>query len=149
MKNLFLAALVMLVIGFTVHTEAQQSRDEQQLLQTVRELDAAVVKRDAAPFRRYLTDDATNVSSNGTLRTKTDLIAAVTQRDNFTKYDSDNLKVRVYGDTAVVTGRATYSGTFDGVQYTNRQVVFTATYVRRNGQWQSVAAQNTALPTQR
>jgi len=149
MKTLFIAVSVVLVVGFGIHTEAQQSRDEQQVLQILRELDVATVKKDTALFRRHLADDATSISSNGTLRTKTDLIAAVTQRDNFTKYESDNLKVRIYGETAVVTGRATYSGTFNGVQYTNRQVLFTATYVRRNGQWQSVAAQNTAVPTQR
>ena len=145
MKTFLIGISMVLVVSFGVYTEAQQSRDEQQVLQIVRELDAAVVKKDAAAFRRYLTDDATNISSNGLIRTKTDLITNITQRDSFTKYESDNLKVRIYGDSAVVTGRATYSGTFDGVQYTNRQIVFTATHVRRNGQWLSAAAQNTAV----
>ena len=126
---------------------AQQPSAEQQIVQIIRDIEAARLKKDAATFRRHVADDYTGVSSRGSLLTKADLLTAL-QRDNFTKYVVDNVKVRTYGDAAVATGRATYTATFEGTNYTDRQIHFTAMYVRRNGQWQEVANQSTVVGAQ-
>jgi hypothetical protein len=50
------------------------------------------------------------------------------------------MKVRDYGDAAIVVGRATVkSAQFNG------QFIFTDTYIRRNGHWQVVASQSTEI----
>ena len=60
----------------------------------------------------------------------------------------DNLKVRVYGDAAIVTGRAIYTASLEGVWYTDRQILFTDVFIRRNGQWQETASQSTVVAAQ-
>jgi hypothetical protein len=65
----------------------------------------------------------------------------------FTAFVVDNLHAKVYGDAVVATGRVTFSGTFAGVQYTDRQSVFTNTWIRNDGRWQQVASQFTSVMT--
>ena len=136
-----------LLLGVSASSAPQQTAAEKQILQILREVEAARPKKDVSVFQRHVADDYTSVSSRGTQSTRAELIAGV-QRDDFSKYVLDNLKVRVYGDTAVATGRATYTATFEGVKYTDRQVLFTEIYVRRTGQWQSVAVQSTVVAAQ-
>lgn len=59
-----------------------------------------------------------------------------------------NMKVRVYGDAAVVAGLVRRSGTIKGIAYKDRQVLFTDTYVRRDGRWQCVSSQGTLVAAQ-
>ena len=51
----------------------------------------------------------------------------------------DDVKTRVFGDAAVVTGRTHGIGAFEGTGY---EVVirFTDTFMRRAGRWQAVAS---------
>ena len=64
-----------------------------------------------------------------------------------TKLTSDELsdmKVRVYGNTAVITGKADVKGTLGGKD-TNGQIMFTRVYVKKGGSWRSVAFQQTLV----
>jgi uncharacterized protein (TIGR02246 family) len=56
---------------------------------------------------------------------------------------SDQLSVRSFGDTAVVTGRTT--ATPRGANAETVTLRFTDVFVRRNGRWQVVASQATRL----
>ncbi len=55
----------------------------------------------------------------------------------------DQVSVREYGDTAVVTGRTTM--TVGGAQPLTVRLRFTDVFVRRAGRWQAVASQATRL----
>lgn len=86
-----------------------------------------------------LADDYLGVTANGTLETKADLLAM--RRSGTTKFsqlDLTDLKVRVYGDTAVVTSRAEVSGTNGGTDISGLYR-YTRVYNRRNGQWRIVS----------
>ena len=146
-RTLIVTSCLSLLLGLRQVSSPRQATGEQQIVQILREIEAGRLNKDAAPFRRHIADDFTGVSSRGTPLTNADVLAAL-QRDTFTKYVMDNVKVRLYGDAAVATGRATYSATFEGVRYTDRQIFFTSTYVRRNGQWQEVADQSTLVGAQ-
>jgi ketosteroid isomerase-like protein len=64
-----------------------------------------------------------------------------------TKLTTDELsdmKVRVYGNTAVLTGKATVKGMVAGKDV-DGQVLFTRVYVKKGGSWQSVAFQQTRV----
>ena len=60
----------------------------------------------------------------------------------------NDMKVRLYGDTAVVTGRGTRAGTVKGVAYKDRQILWTDIFVRKDGRWQCVASQGTVIAAQ-
>ena len=57
----------------------------------------------------------------------------------------DDVSVRTFGDCAVVTGRTTASGTYQGNQVTVR-LRFTDVFIKRDGRWRAVASQATLLP---
>ena len=50
-----------------------------------------------------------------------------------------NLKVRLYGDTAVVTGEYTQKATSDGQDYSARGA-YATTWLNRGGRWQAIAS---------
>jgi len=54
------------------------------------------------------------------------------------------MKVYPYGDAAVVTGAGHQVGTYKGQNITG-DVVFTDTFVMRNGTWQVVASQRAPM----
>ena len=56
----------------------------------------------------------------------------------------DDLKVRAFGNPAVVTGRSELSGTYQGTRAGVTQR-FTHVFVKRNGRWQAVASQGTQV----
>jgi Domain of unknown function (DUF4440) len=59
-------------------------------------------------------------------------------RMKFDRYDTSDVRVRVYGDAAVVTGRVERARNLSG-RVVDDDWRFTKVYVRRDGQWQVVA----------
>jgi hypothetical protein len=66
------------------------------------------------------------------------LAFARTGRMRFERYDTSEIKVRTYTDTAIVTGRLQRTRTLAGKQSTD-DWRFTKVYARRNGTWQVVS----------
>jgi len=52
--------------------------------------------------------------------------------------------VRLYGDVAVVTGRATPKGIADGREF-GEPIRYSRVYVKRDGRWQVVLFQQTRI----
>ena len=104
---------------------------------------AAVARNDAAAMDRILADDFVLVTGRGKTFTKADLLAdarggkAVYERQ---EEEAGSQKVRVWGDTAVVTALLWIKGTRDGkpVDY---KLWFSDTYVRTKAGWKYVFGQ--------
>lgn len=105
----------------------------------------AAVKRDVATFDRIYADDLTDVAPDGTMSTKAqdveDLKSGTFAVESAMQSD---LKPRVYGEAAVVTGITDLKGTYKGDDISG-QYRFTDTYIKRNGQWKLVATQATKI----
>jgi hypothetical protein len=143
------SALVLSVLSFSPTGLIAQGKVDQDLMQIENDWCTAEVKRDATIMGRILADDFTSVNSRGTSSTKSQDLASL--KDMTTSVETcvnANMKVRVYGDAAVVTGLVTRGGTYKGVAYKDRQVLFTDTYIRRSGRWQCVATQGTVVAAQ-
>jgi len=67
-----------------------------------------------------------------------------TGQTKLTSNELSDMEVRVYGNTAVITGKADVAGTMAGKD-TKGQIMFTRVYVKKDGQWQSVAFQQTRV----
>ncbi len=63
------------------------------------------------------------------------------------RVEIDDVRVRTFGDAAVVTGRTHGVGEFSGAAY-DVIIRFTDTFVRRAGQWQAVCS-HSSLDTNR
>jgi ketosteroid isomerase-like protein len=99
----------------------------------------AVIGNNVNQMDHLLADDYIGISANGTVATKTQELA---QRKAGTiriqSLDLSDLKVRVYGDTAVVTSRAELTGV-NGQSDISGDYRYTRVYNRRLGQWKIVS----------
>jgi len=105
----------------------------------------AILKSDAASIEKMTSDDYTFITLKGELRTKAEIVKGFSS-GSF-KYESrtiSDLKVRVYGDTAVVTGRSIQKGVENGKDYSG-DYWFTRVYVKQNNAWMTVALQTTMI----
>ncbi len=86
--------------------------------------------------------------SRGNQTTKEDdLHAARTEEVRYSDFHNEDMKVRVYDNTAVVTGRTVLNGVARDGSAVDLVVLFTDTLVRRNGRWQLVAGHVSRLPS--
>jgi len=63
----------------------------------------------------------------------------------FDRYDSSDLRVRVYGDTALVSGRLVRTRKMTGISVEDVWL-FTKVYVRTAGEWKVVAFHTSEAP---
>jgi ketosteroid isomerase-like protein len=104
---------------------------------------AAVKANDAATMDRILADDFVLVTGRGRVCSKMDLIRQARQRETIYDHQEEEegtQKVRVWGDTAVVTARLWVKGTEQGTPVDER-LWFSDTYVRTPSGWRYVFGQ--------
>ena len=98
---------------------------------------AAVEQNDAATMDRILADDFVLVLGTGSVHDKPELLAEARSKaitwDVQREIDGAQ-KVRVWGDTAVVTAKLRVKGTRDGKAF-DRTLWFSDTYVRTASGW--------------
>jgi len=118
---------------------------EEQLKKLEMDRAAAAVKGDVATLQKQTADDYTFINLYGQMSDKSQMVDAFkTGRTKLTSNELSDMKVRVYGNTAVITGKADVKGTLGGKD-SNGQIMFTRVYLKKNGNWQSVAFQQTAV----
>jgi len=118
---------------------------EDQIKKMEKDRAAAVVKGDVATLEKLTSDDYMFINAYGQLSDKATTMNGIkTGNIKLTSNEVSDLKVRVYGNTAVVTGKANSKGTIGGRELTG-PVMFTRVYVKNNGKWQSVAFQQTPI----
>src|SRR5262245_25075124 len=96
---------------------AAQADDAAAVAALDTEYQAAVKRNDAKTMARILLDDFVLVTGNGTAYTKNDLLQQAEQRTTLYEQQDEEAgtqKVRVWGDTAVVTAKLWLKGTRDG-----------------------------------
>lgn len=99
----------------------------------------AEVGNNVSQMDHLLADDYIGISANGTVETKTQALAqrrAGTVR--IQSLDISDLKVRVFGDTAVVTSRAELTGV-NGQSDISGNYRYTRVYNKRLGHWKIVS----------
>lgn len=120
---------------------------ERQVLDTDARRVKALISNDIPVLEEIFADDLTYVHTSARLDTKESLLAGL--RAGTTRYlamDMKDLKVRPYGDTAVVTGTFAARVQVRG-QEGNPTPRVLMVYVKRGGRWQLVAWQTTNIPT--
>ena len=121
--------------------------DEKTVAALDTEYQAAVKNNDADTMDRILADDFVLVTGLGKTYTKTDLLNEARSKRTIYEHQEDSAqKVRVWGDTAVVTALLWAKGTEDGKAF-DYKLWFSDTYVRTPAGWRYVFAQaSTRLP---
>jgi len=111
---------------------------EDELIGVANGWDRAMVENDAEAIGQYMADDWTIVGPDGSVGDKATFLELV--KSGALSHDvmeSEDLKVRVYGDTAVVTARGISGGKYQGQAF--REVERSScVFVRQEGQWRCV-----------
>jgi ketosteroid isomerase-like protein len=125
-------------------TQAPANRVQEQLKRLEEEWATAFVKRDAAALNRILADDYYIIDPNGSVGDKASTIRDMTSGEfAFESIKYDDLKVRVYGSFAIVTGGEVVTVKEGGKSNTSA-FRFTDVFALRRGRWQAISSQLTA-----
>jgi len=145
-RALAFAVGILMTIGPTSRAACSVD-DEKAVAALDTEYQAAVKKNDVATMDRILADDFMLVTGLGKTYTKADLLEQARSKRVVYEYQEDSAqKVRVWGDTAVVTALLWAKGTEDDKAF-DYKLWFSDTYVRTPHGWRYVFGQaSTRLP---
>ncbi|PYS90848.1 MAG: hypothetical protein DMF62_03970 [Acidobacteria bacterium] len=127
--------------------DSKASRAQDELMKIERDIGDANVRRDKAFFERIEADEFIFTDSGGRLTTKAEDVGSFDKPTGETKlvsYVPDEMKVSIYGNTAVITGRvaSTYKSLKGETVIRSR---FTDVFVKKKGRWQIVAGHSSRI----
>ena len=151
-KTLVISSLILATVSMALaQKHSAQKSVNGSVQQVIRQMDheriQAQINADAAALSRIYADDFIGIGPSGTVRTKTQVISDFTSGElKFQSITTDDVRVRVYGNTAVETGRSTMIGQDKGkaVPSENR---FTRVWIKQSGRWRLVANHYSPLIT--
>jgi len=133
---------ILAMIGMT---EARSSVDDEKAVAALdTEYQAAVKNNDVPTMDRILADDFVLVTGLGKTHSKRDLLEEARSKGmQYERQEDSQRKVRVWGDTAVVTALLWAKGTEDGKPF-DYKLWFSDVYLKTEKGWRYVFAQASA-----
>lgn len=116
---------------------------EEELLKLEKEFAEAIVKNDPEAIERFVADDWIIIDPDGRLIDKERFLEVIQSGElTHEMMDSSDSRVRIYGDSAVLTALTRTKGTFRGQEFSTQERA-TDVFVKRDGRWQCVLSQLT------
>jgi ketosteroid isomerase-like protein len=142
-RIVFAVGLVVLVFAVAILAQTGEKPKggsaEQELLKLEQEWTNANVKADLAFLDRILAEDWVFTDPEGVIWTKAQSLAVLKSgEDAIASMVPSDMKARVYGDAAVVTGLNTTKETLKGKDISGLYR-WTDTWIKKAGRWQCVA----------
>jgi ketosteroid isomerase-like protein len=107
--------------------------------------DKAIVRKDVAAIATNMADDFRNIRNNGSVVDKATFLRDITAPELvIDPYTVEDFDVRIYGDTALLSGRTRMTGRDSGKPFV-AHYRYTDVYVRRDGVWRVVSVQTTPI----
>jgi ketosteroid isomerase-like protein len=121
---------------------------EQQIKDLEKQWADAELKQDAVALDRILADDIVEIESTGQVETKAQDLADLKSGEfKLESLSFGDMKVRVFGNVAVVNGPYTMKATYRAKDISH-QGRFTDVFVKRQARWQCVSTQSTPITKQ-
>ena len=107
----------------------------------------AMVRNDAQAIGRFISEDWIIIGPDGSLTDRAAFLGVIESGDlTHEAMDSDEWRVRVFGDTAIVTARVKSAGAFRRRAFSTRERS-TSVYAKRDGRWLCVLTQLSPIAT--
>jgi ketosteroid isomerase-like protein len=149
-RTIFIAVLLALLPQAGAYAarngKAAASNDEQEIRALDQRRIAAILKEDIPMLEKLMTDDFIYTHSSGNVQTKAQFLGDM--KAGAWAYKSlhlVNVKIRFFGDTAVLNGGCNMTGVMHG-RDVRLAMYFTEVYVRSHGQWHWLLWQSTRMP---
>ena len=147
-KAPIIAALVLSTASCALAQHRTTASAAQAVQQQDQERIRAQIGADTVALRRIYADDFLGIGPTGVVRKKAEVIADFTSHAlTYQSITTDDVRVRVYGNTAVETGRSTMVGQDRG-KAVPRENRFTRVWVMKAGRWQLVANHYSLMTSQ-
>jgi ketosteroid isomerase-like protein len=119
---------------------------EEELLKLENEFAEAIVKNDPEAIGRLVADDWIIIDPDGGIVDRTRFFEVIKSGAlTHDMMESEDIRVRVYGDSAVVTAVTRTKGKFMGQEFSTQERA-TDVFVKRDGRWQCVLTHLTRFP---
>ena len=118
---------------------------EEELLKVEKEFAKAIVKNDLEGIERLVAVDWIIVGPDGEIVERARFFEVIKSGAmTHDAMESEDFRIRVYGDSAVVTGITRTKGKFMGQEFSTKERA-TDVFVKRDGRWQCVLTHLTRL----
>jgi ketosteroid isomerase-like protein len=144
MKPILIASILLPAILAPAQTKPQDPRTAESEIRAVQARRfRAMTEADVTTLERLLSDDLVYTHANGWRQTKAEFLASLRSRELiYHSFASSNFKAKLYGDTILVTGRASGKVRSKGEEL-NVELLYLEAYVRQDGRWQLAAWEST------
>lgn len=117
--------------------------DSTEVVQLDKSYRRAMNAHDAATLERLVTEDFLFIRRMGDMWDKKAFLENIKSGKLSAKVEEDDLKTRLYGDTAILTHKDSLK-TSDGKYI---EMIATRVFVKQRGSWKLASVQDTALPS--
>ena len=138
-----LSALLLFVAAVAAADDAEEIR------RLDREISVATWTGDRMWFAENIADEYVLITPSGGTKNKQDIISELsTPGLKMEPFEPSEVQVRVYDNSAIVTGRMLQRFLLGGIRYAN-DLRYTDVYVKRKGKWVLVSAHVSAVAVKR
>lgn len=139
-------SILVIVLLFQVGAFSQADAIQALIIQISSKKSDWMVKQNIDSLEALMDDQFLFIHSNGWTQTKKDFFNDfVTGKLNYRHIESKEASVRIYNDTAVLTGKGEFGGEVDGKPF-ELSLIYTEVYVLKDNRWRFVSRQSTRLP---
>ena len=143
MKKLFIAFAFMMLFGSLAY--GQKMTTEKTLMKMEQEMADAIVKGDTSVWDKYSADNSVFTDPGGMLMNKAQSMAMFKSGDlKIESTKMDDMKVQMFGNTAIVTYRSTDKGMYKGKDISG-EYRWTDVFAKVGGKWKLIAGQGTPV----
>lgn len=138
---------LMVIAALTAMPATAQTTSEQEFLKVENDWSQASMTRDSGALQQFYADEYVFTDADGVVTNKAKELKNLTSGAfRLKSYKFDDVKVRRYGDTAIVTGQNTITGVWEDIKRDiSGPYRFTDIFVKRDGRWQCVASQSSRI----
>jgi ketosteroid isomerase-like protein len=154
-KNTIMKRIVtistLIILSYYVNAQFSQTfkadtnpQAEEEITQLEYYLASLLEKNDALTYSGYLTEDYIRIGQNGLISTKEEVLSSMKNNKTGLKMMPHDLKVRVYGNTAILNGSLDVEKK-SGESTIKTSSLFTKVFIKRDGKWYLASLQGTPL----
>lgn len=138
-------AFVILLLFAGGSARAEPAADIAQLTRQADAWDKAIVAKDLVGIAANMCDDFRQIGTSGEVENRESFLRDLMSTElEIDPYTVEEFEIRLYGDTALLSGRTRMTGRYAGTPF-EAHYRYIDVYVRSGGQWRVCSVQTTRI----